>query len=88
MNTLWNSWKETLISIALDTIGCKQASKTGKQWWDKSIDKAIQDRKRACKKHLKWCKEDGQDKDKGDALWEDYKLKKIYAKNLIQQKNY
>ena len=86
VNTLWNSWKETLISIALDNIGCKQASKTGKQWWDKSIDKAIQERKRACKEHRRWCKEDSQDKEKGDALWEDYKLKKIRAKNLIQQK--
>jgi len=85
-NSLWYSWKQKLISIALDTIGYKKPGKNGKQWWDKSIDKAIKDRKQACKEHRRWCKDDDQDKERGDALWEDYKLKKMHAKNLIQQK--
>ena len=85
-DSLWNSWKSTLISIALDTIGCKETKKTGKQWWDKSIDEAIQETKRACKEHRRWSKEDRQDKERGDVLWEDYKLKKLHTKKLIQQK--
>ena len=80
-DSLWNSWKNTLISIALDIVGCKDTKKTGKQWWDKSIDEAIQDRKGACKEHRRWSKVK-----RGDALWDDYKLKKLHAKKLIQQK--
>ena len=86
-NSMWDSWKDNLLSIANEIIGCKEASQKGKQWWCKSIDEAIQARKQACKEHRKWSTGDNNNnKDLGDHLWEDYKTKKSRAKHLIHQK--
>lgn len=86
VNTLWENWKEKLLSVANNVIGCKDIKRNCKQWWNKPIDDAIHERKRACKEHRRWTKHDKHNKERGDQLWDDYKLKKTRAKNLIQQK--
>ena len=57
-----------------------------KQWWCKTIDDAIKERKQASRDHRMWSKHERDNKEKGDQLWEDYKFKKHKVKTLIQQK--
>ncbi|XP_072028246.1 uncharacterized protein [Amphiura filiformis] len=86
VDSLWNNWKDNLINITSDVIGFKGNEKNNKQWWCKSIDDAIKERKQACKDHRRWSKHDSDNKGKGDQLWEDYKIKKQRVKTLIHQK--
>ncbi|XP_072039457.1 uncharacterized protein [Amphiura filiformis] len=86
VNSLWDNWKDKLITISSDIIGFKDNEKKLKHWWCKSIDEAIKERKEACKEHRKWSKYERDNKEKGDQLWEDYKLKKQSVKTLIHQK--
>lgn len=85
-DSLWSSWKNKLIDSAKEIIGVKSHKGKKKPWWDKSIDKAIKDRKISCQSHRRWSTSGSDNKDEGDKLWEDYIEKKVRAKRLIQER--
>ena len=87
IDLLWDNWKNKLIHVTSEVIGFKNKNdKIMKQWWCKTTDGAIKERKQASRDHRMWSKHERDNKEKGDQLWEDYKFKKHKVKTLIQQK--
>ena len=85
-DSLWSSWKNKLLNAANKTVGLKSSNCNQKQWWDKTIDAAIKERKRYCKAHCRWATSGSSDRDEGDGLWKDYFDRKTSVKKLIHNK--
>lgn len=85
-NSLWSSWKAKLLLAANNSIGVKTHNGKNKQWWDKTIDEAIKERRLSCKSHRRWASSGSNNRDEGDALWKDYIDKKARVKHLVKSK--
>ncbi|XP_033126857.1 uncharacterized protein LOC117124657 [Anneissia japonica] len=53
VDSIWESWKDKLIEAATEGIGLKISNSKLKPWFDKEIDIAIKDRKKASREHFK-----------------------------------
>lgn len=85
-NCLYNSWKDNVLEAAKEGLGVKQIKGKHNAWFDKDVDNAIKDRRRACQSHRQWANGNNGDNTAGDELWQTYQNKRIHAKNLIRQK--
>ena len=85
-DSLWNSWKDKLLSSAHEGLGTKEIKGNYNSWFDKGIDNAINDRRKAARDHRKWIKGEKNDMDFGDELWKSYQDKRTHVKNLIKSK--
>ena len=85
-DSLWNSWKNKLLSSAHEGLGTKEIKGNYNSLFDKGIDNAINDRRKAARDHRKWIKGEKNDMDFGDELWKSYQDKRIHVRNLIKSK--
>ena len=83
---LWDSWKDIVMSAAIEGLGTKEIKGKCNSWFDKDIDSGIKERRNAAREHRKWAKGNQDNKELGTNLWKSYQDRRIHVKNLIKKK--